>query len=97
MVSDVGAVSEETETATHNLCFIDIEVHCRFKDSHGNYSGSTESIAFSLPQEYDHLIIFNCPFRLNQDSGEPNCEQVEIEFSLVSTGLRLIGCGLKCQ
>ncbi|XP_056844188.1 LOW QUALITY PROTEIN: disease resistance protein RPS6-like [Raphanus sativus] len=97
VVSDVGAVSEGTETATHNLCFIDIEVHCRLKDSHGNYSGSTESIDFSLPQEYDHLIIFDCPFRQNQESGEPNCEQVEIEFSLVSTGLRLIGCGLKCQ
>ncbi|CAF2142438.1 BnaA02g24540D [Brassica napus] len=97
VVSDVDAISEGTETANHNLCFIDIEVHCRFKDSHGNYSGSTESIDFSLPQEYDHLIIFDCPFRQNQDSGESNCEQVEIEFSLVSTGLRLIGCGLKCQ
>ncbi|CAF1919463.1 unnamed protein product [Brassica napus] len=97
VVSDVDAVTEGTETADHHLCFIDIEVNCRFKDSHGNYSGSTESIDFSLPQEYDHLIIFDCPFRQNQDSGESNCEQVEIEFSLVSTGLRLIGCGLKRQ
>ncbi|CAH2046203.1 unnamed protein product [Thlaspi arvense] len=97
VVSDVVVVSQGSETGVnHELCFIDIEVHCRFKDNQGNYSGSAESIDFSLPQKYDHLIIFDCHFPQNQDNGESSCEQVEIELSLVSTGLRLIECGLKC-
>lgn len=97
VVSDLLAVPEGSETVKHQLCFIDIEVHCRFKDNHGNYSEPEEPMNFSLPQKYDHLIIFDCSFCQNKDKGESNCEQVEIQLSLVSTGLKLIGCGIKCR
>ncbi|XP_018441634.1 disease resistance protein RPS6 [Raphanus sativus] len=81
-------VSEET--VSHLLFFIDIQVHCRFKDKHGNYFEPANPRHFSLHQKYNHLIIFDCHFPLNQD-----CNQVEIEFRLSSIRLKLKGCGIR--
>ncbi|XP_020867167.1 disease resistance protein RPS6 isoform X1 [Arabidopsis lyrata subsp. lyrata] len=81
-------VSEET--VNHQLCFIDIQVHCRFRDKHGNYFEPPEPRFLSLHQKYNHLIIFHCQFPLNQD-----CDQVDIEFRLTSIRLLLKGCGIR--
>ncbi|KAG2283108.1 hypothetical protein Bca52824_054328 [Brassica carinata] len=81
-------VSEET--VSHLLFFIDIQVHCRFRDKHGNYFEPDNPRHFSLHQKYNHLIIFDCHFPLNQD-----CNQVEIEFRLSSIRLKLKGCGIR--
>ncbi|XP_013707590.1 disease resistance protein RPS6-like isoform X2 [Brassica napus] len=81
-------VSEET--VSHLLFFIDIQVHCRFRDQHGNYFEPDNPRHFSLHQKYNHLIIFDCHFPLNQD-----CNQVEIEFRLSSIRLKLKGCGIR--
>lgn len=81
-------VSEKTDN--HQLCFIDIEVHCLFRDKHGNSFEPSQPRHFSLHQKYNHLIIFDCRFPLNQD-----CDQVDIEFRLASIRLKLKGCGLR--
>ncbi|KAG7536181.1 NB-ARC, partial [Arabidopsis suecica] len=81
-------VSEET--VSHQLCFIDIQVHCRFRDKYGNYFEPPEPRFLSLHQKYNHLIIFHCQFPLNQD-----CDQVDIEFRLTSIRLLLKGCGVR--
>ncbi|KAH0939375.1 hypothetical protein HID58_006836 [Brassica napus] len=65
-------------------------VHCRFRDQHGNYFEPDNPRHFSLHQKYNHLIIFDCHFPLNQD-----CNQVEIEFRLSSIRLKLKGCGIR--
>ena len=81
-------VSEET--VSHLLFFIDIQVHCRFRDKHGNYFEPDNPRHFSLHQKYNHLIIFDYHFPLNQD-----CNQVEIEFRLSSIRLKLKRCGIR--
>ncbi|CAH2046201.1 unnamed protein product [Thlaspi arvense] len=67
-----------------------VVVHCRFRDKHGNYFEPAKPRYLSLHQKYNHLIIFDCHFPLNQDYN-----QVEIEFRLASIRLKLKGCGVR--
>ncbi|XP_048616168.1 disease resistance protein RPS6-like [Brassica napus] len=77
----------EVTASHHQLCFIDIHVHYRFIDSHGNYFEPAEPSCFSLDQKINHLIMFDCHFPLNQE-----WDQVEIEFRHNSNRLRLKEC-----
>ncbi|KAF3539810.1 hypothetical protein F2Q69_00023956 [Brassica cretica] len=77
----------EVTASHHQLCFIDIHVHYRFIDSHGNYFEPAEPSCFSLDQKINHLIMFDCHFPLNQEWN-----QVEIEFRHNSNRLRLKEC-----
>ncbi|CAE6215821.1 unnamed protein product [Arabidopsis arenosa] len=67
-----------------------VQVHCQFRDKHGNYFEPPEPRFLSLHQKYNHLIIFHCHFPLIQD-----CDQVDIEFRLTSIRLLLKGCGIR--
>ncbi|CAN6858715.1 unnamed protein product, partial [Brassica oleracea] len=81
-------------TVKDKLCFIDIEVECKFRDKHGNYFGPAKPKCVSLHLKYNHQIIFDCRFPLDQA-----CDQVMITFKLPSSRLKLKeklkGCGVR--